>query len=351
MASVTVRCPACRGLSRVEATALGLTVGCPRCGDPFVALEEAELVAPGARQLVVPPPRRAINPLPAYIDRPAAPHDQAAAEEQDHDPHRIPPGGLPVSVLIGLALLPFAIPILWLIAPAVVGHSPMLSPAAPVALAVAASILCLAVIYTVDWTPGTRVKGVLMIVALAYFAALNLYFLKKQMVNEVKKFFGAGKDWVEVEPLDRSYQVKTPVRSVGPDPQHQPLPRVQLTSYKATYRPPFLGDYHYVVGSSPKLVGDKAPAATGDWYKTAVAEIIAQSGGTPHREAEEVTQQEHFAGREFEIGFADGRVRVIRLFVIKERVYYLSVEGHGPLDDDLIQPFFDSFYVPEEVKG
>src|SRR5262249_19856974 len=149
MALVTVRCPACRGQSRVEATALGLTVGCPRCGEPFVALEEAELVAPGPRQLVG--PRRLIDPLPAYADRPHGPADQSAAENQDHDPHRNPPGGLPVSVLIGLALLPFAIPILWLIASVVVGQPPMLSPAAPVALAVAASILCLAVIYTVDW--------------------------------------------------------------------------------------------------------------------------------------------------------------------------------------------------------
>src|SRR5581483_186766 len=232
MGLVTVRCPACRGQSRVEATTLGLTVGCPRCGDPFVALEEAELVAPGPRQPVAPPPRRVINPLPAYLDRPPAPPERPAGEEQDHDPHRIPPGGLPVSVLIGLALLPFAIPILWLIAPAVAGQPPMLSPAAPVSLAVAASILCLAVIYTIDWTPGTRVKGVLMIVALAYFTALNLYFLKKQMVNEVKKFFGAGKDWVEVNPLDKSYQVKMPTRSDGPDPQYQPLPRVHLTTYK-----------------------------------------------------------------------------------------------------------------------
>src|SRR5262249_58963466 len=95
---------------------------------------------------------------------------------------------------------------------AVAGQEPMLSWAVPVALAVSASVLCLAVIYTIDWSPGTRVKGVLMIVALAYFAALNLYFLKKQMVDEVRKFFGAGHDWVVFRPPDahpgQGYQVK-----------------------------------------------------------------------------------------------------------------------------------------------
>jgi hypothetical protein len=166
------------------------------------------------------------------------------------------------------------------------------------------------------------------------------------MVNEVKKFFGAGKDWVEVNPRDTSYQVKMPARPDGPNELLQPLPRVRLTSYKVSYGPPFLGDYQYVAGSGPKVADVNAPAKIDDWLDAAVAEIIAQSGGTPHGKAEPVTQQEHFTGREFEIGFADGRVRVVRLFVIKERVYYLSVEGHGQLDEDLIQPFFDSFYVP-----
>src|SRR5262245_25162273 len=181
MSLVTVRCPACRRLSRVDAAALELTVACPRCGEAFVALEEAELVAPGPRHPLVPPlPRRVPEPPPVF-DAPSRISREPAPDE-DHDPHRHPPGALPVSVLIGLALLPFVIPILWAIAPAVFGQEPMLSWAVPVALAVSASVLCLAVIYTVDWTPATRVKGVLMIVVLAYFAALNLYFLKKQMV-------------------------------------------------------------------------------------------------------------------------------------------------------------------------
>src|SRR5262249_42094461 len=110
--------------------------------------------------------------------------------EPDHDPHREAQGPLPTSVLIGLALLPFLIPIMWLIGPAILGEEPVLSVAAPIALAVSTSILCLAIIYTIDWTPTTRVKGVLTLVALSYFTGASLYFLKKEMVEQVKKFFG-----------------------------------------------------------------------------------------------------------------------------------------------------------------
>ena len=45
-------------------------------------------------------------------------------------------------------------------------------------------------IYTVDWTPTTRIKGVLMLVGLSYFTAFSLYFLKKEMVERVKRFSG-----------------------------------------------------------------------------------------------------------------------------------------------------------------
>src|SRR5690606_23747809 len=92
------------------------------------------------------------------------------------------PGGLPLSVMIGLALLPFAIPLVWLAAVLLSGRPPALSLATPAALALSAAVLCLAVVFTVDWSPATRLKGVLMLVGLAYFAGLSLFFLKKDMV-------------------------------------------------------------------------------------------------------------------------------------------------------------------------
>ena len=60
-----------------------------------------------------------------------------------------------------------------------------------------ASVLCLAVVFTVDWTPATRLKGVLMLVGLAYFAGLSLYFLKEEMVDRAKQAFGPGRSGSE----------------------------------------------------------------------------------------------------------------------------------------------------------
>src|SRR5262245_58224821 len=205
-----VRCPSCRGASRVAPEAGGLLVACPRCNNSFVAVEEAAPVAPS------PPPPPAPRPRRADSERDRGVAERRGDEPPEHRPrrpartrrtaepvappnthpsadghgHAEPAARLPVSVLIGLALLPFAIPLLWVIAPLVFGQPPMLSLATPVALAVSASALCLAVVYTIDWSPTTRVKGVLILVGLAYFAGLSLYFLKKDMVDGVRKVIG-----------------------------------------------------------------------------------------------------------------------------------------------------------------
>src|SRR5262249_18467563 len=152
--------------------------------------------------------------------------------------------------------------------------------------------------------PATRVKGVLMIVALAYFAALNLYFLKKQMVDEVRKFFGAGKDWVQF--AGDGFQVRMPAKPAQTD--DQPLGQlVRLTCYKSSHKPPFLGEYYFVAGSGMHQAALDAPAALADWYNRAVREIVAQSGGTQHGRVQEPIQQDAYTGRELEIEFADGR--------------------------------------------
>jgi hypothetical protein len=306
----------------------------------FVALEEAEVVAaapwnPPARLYRLPEPSITVSG-----DLSASPETEQTIA--DHDPHRHPPGGLPVSVMIGLALLPFAIPILWLLAPAVLGQEPALSWAVPLALAVSTSILCLAVIYTIDWTPGTRVKGVLMMVALAYFAAANLYFLKKQMVDEVKKFFGSGNDWVQFTRGD-GYQIKMPTEPTKID--EQPLrPLALLTSYKATHRAPFIGQFDFIAASGgPQRMPNDPEPGTEAWYDLACG-YIADRGG--QLVAKNAVSHQDFPGRELVIELAGGNVRIVRIYVIKGRVYYLCVEGPGLTDDDdRVVEFFDSFLV------
>src|SRR5437868_13522703 len=145
--SVVVRCPECRGAAQVDPAALGELVLCPRCNGPFLAVQAATPVAPARPAHADPPPPRRREPRRRHRAEPVAPPtaDRPAAPDPNDRPLD---GGLPASILIGLALLPFVIPLLWLVAPMLVGQPPALSLAAPAALAVTASVLSLAVIYT-----------------------------------------------------------------------------------------------------------------------------------------------------------------------------------------------------------
>src|SRR5438552_2355359 len=78
---------------------------------------------------------------------------------------------------------------------------------------------------TVDWTPATRIKGVLILVGLSYFAGLSLYFLKKEMVDRVKDFFDSSRDWHTFHPPNSNYSVRLPANlanNTKPSPD-QPL--------------------------------------------------------------------------------------------------------------------------------
>src|SRR5437763_399887 len=83
----------------------------------------------------------------------------------------------------------------------------------------------LAVVFTVDWTPATRIKGVLMLVGLSYFGGLSLYFLKKDMVDRAQEFLSLPSRWHQFEDPKGKYRVRLPVqlpRDSAPAPD-QPL--------------------------------------------------------------------------------------------------------------------------------
>jgi hypothetical protein len=354
MGSAVVRCTSCLGASQVEAGALGLTVRCPRCDATFVAVEEVEVVTPTR------PARNPMLPVPEPVAAPrregrrrnerTADPEPRSAPESNHDPHLAPSGPLPASVLIGLALLPFAIPILWLVAPAVIGVAPAMSIATPSALAISASILCLAVIYTVDWTPTTRIKGVLMLVGLAYFGAVSLYFLKKEMVERVKRFTGLD-DGIQWQVLDTGdYQVKMP----GPEQPHQardlPIRSIKLDFLRADCERPIIGQLVFIVGSGElpeNANGDDPKPATDAWFDQLAKEIVAQSGGLLRGLLERPKYGDSFPGRQLQIQLPENTVRIVRVFVIKGRLYYLAVEGFAlSANDHHARPFFESFHVP-----
>jgi hypothetical protein len=360
MRSAVVRCTTCRGASQVEAEALGLTVRCPRCDASFIAVEEIDTHplpgrAPRNPTLPVPEPRpersRRRRERVGERDRDHRRRREPdhSPDHHDHDPHREPPGTLPASVLIGLALLPFAIPIFWLIAPAVVGKAPAMSIATPSALAVSASVLCLAVIYTVDWTATTRVKGVLMLVCLAYFSALSLYFVKKEMVDKARRFVGAEDrvHWQQLRTADYEVSMPGPPQPIAEG--DSPIQSVKLDCRTADCGKVILGQYLFVVGSgrSPDNASDPKPGSD-EWFKQIVDEIVHRSGGQLHNEAHSIQYNQFFPGRELEIVFpGEAPIRIVRVYLIRGHIYYLSAQGIGMnLNDDYARIFFRSFRVP-----
>jgi hypothetical protein len=347
---LVVRCPECRGIAGIDPTALGQTVRCPRCDAAFMAVPEAELVAASRPNRNPTLPSRPTQPDEPESPQLPPPDEVSPAPESDHDPHRHPPGGLPATVLIGLALLPFAIPILWLTAPAVFGQPPLLSIAVPLSIAVSASILSLAVIYTIDWSPSVRVKGVLMLLGLAYFVAVSLYFLKKEMVEWVKTNF---ETWITFTPTNQpgDYSVKLPIPPTH-DAKYQPIPEIQMDCYTLTHQDVMDKFKTFAIGAGTPRGGANVPNLGKDpWFKSTIESIIDESKGQldPAQQTKELTgPKPKDGGREFGIKLADDKtIRIVRIFVISNRVYYLSIEGAGLSRDDVItRKFFDSFHVP-----
>jgi hypothetical protein len=346
---VVVRCPSCKGRSRVGPEAVGALVACPLCQSSFLAVEEA---APAP----TPPPVRNHPPRPNRTAEPVAPpplpetHPRRPRAEPVAPPASAPAAelaavehgigrGLPATVLVGLALLPFLIPLLWVLAPAALGQGPVLSIAAPTALAIAASALCLAVVYTVDWTPTTRVKGVLMLVGLSYFTAVSLYYLKKEMVDRVKRFFGAGAEWKEFRPKQGDFKVLMPGRVFATN--DQPLAGWKLQCNKAMQKT-LTSVNTYVVGW-----GEDARFGRADdqWFNLAKQAVTKGAGEGEVNET--VIELQQSPGRQWVIERPDGgTVRIVQVFRIQDRVYFLSAEGHklSPNDDET-KAFFASFLV------
>lgn len=349
--AVVVRCPACRGAAQVESEDVGLTVACPQCREPFLAIEEAAVAPPIAPVVKRRPkqnepaeePRR--RPGRSEPRHPKTHHAFQSPDSQEaHDPTLDSAGRLPASVLIGLALLPFAIPLLWLIGPMVVGQPPALSLAAPTSLALAASSLCLAVVFTVDWQPSTRIKGVLMLVGLSYFAGLSLYFLKKEMVHRAQEMFNRTREWHDFRPRGADYSVRVPARPgpempPGPD---QPLPGWKLVCYRIAAEAPDGTVLRYVFGSGP----DEKPEAA-DWFAEVEKALREQAGaGADFQPPTGVQSDQELAGQEWTIDLRGEKKRIIRVYRANGNLYYLAVDGsHIEPDDPPVQMFLRSLQI------
>jgi hypothetical protein len=332
--AVAVRCTGCRNAAQVGDDALGMLVQCPVCQEPFLALEEAAVVRkPGAGL----PSRAATPPAPRKRVRAEPVHNHNAPQPVDGP--QFTSSNLPVSVLFGFALLPLAIPLLWLIGPQILGKPPALTLAAPAALAIAASVLCLAVVLTVDWSPLTRIKGVLILVGLSYFAGLSLYFLKKEVVERVREFF-TPPDNVREQQMDR-FTVMAPESSR--ELKSDPLPRWKLTCREAKSQllPGPQVTYQYGSGPDRQLEAER-------WVAEAEQSLMLAAGlGAAVMDVAEVKSVQEHPGRQWTIRLPDGTFQIVRLFRVGGIVYYLSA-SLDELDDEpppAVKRFFESFKI------
>lgn len=352
MSLAVVRCPGCRGASRVSTQALGQMVGCPRCEMPFVAEEDIPIVQPSIRSS----PRRApvaeVAPaaprrrLPAeYAPEPSAP-TATEVPDPEHDPHARPVAGLPVSVLVGLALLPFGIPLIWRVAPFVTGQEAALSMAVPVSLAVAASALCLGVVYTIDWTATTRIKGVLMLVGLAYLSAGGLFFLKKDLMERIRVWGDDSRQWAPVFLKDGS-QVRMPgnplpaqTRPLGDLAEMEDERHSQFVP-----EPPNGPQYDYRFAVSKPNAGRKNLDEA--WFARVGEKLQEVNRGRLVGGAPRTVEYVNGTCHEWAFEISSDATRVVRVYVIGDRVYYLHAEGPRLTseDDEYGKPFFGKFSV------
>lgn len=351
MGLVVVRCPACKGASRVEPEALGETVACPRCHEPFVALEEVPVVVPVVR------PKRARSPLaPPELQPPVVPvvvpraeeHEAERGPDHEHDPHTPHAAGLPLSVLIGLSLLPFGVPLLWAVAPFVTGFEPALSIAVPIALAISASALSLGVVYTIDWRAMTRVKGVFMLVGLSYLTGAGLFFLKQQLLEQLQQAFDTGPQWRDhpFEGDGATFRVRLPDRPHAEQQPPAPLP-LPDTAHTGCARASFLArgnDVHsYVIGWGRAGANAQFDA---DWIdRTSDKLSRANDARNTVRPVRLDPRPGTVAGYQWKFS-RDNLTQFVRVYIGNGRVYYLAVLTPNPDPDaEFADQFFKSFRV------
>lgn len=311
-----VQCPACDRACGVKKPARGEWVRCPHCDWAF-AVEAVQ----GAGE----------SSASASVMAQPQPADDA------HTPQILPP-----SVLFGLALLPFFIPLVWTAARLLGDHEPALSLALPIALAVSAATLSIAVVSTIDWTPATRVKGVFMIVGLAYFTGTLLFFLKADAVEWIKRNIGETADWKETHITRGQCWVRAPGRLSYAGVENT-LPGWKLECYRT--RDKQAEDWRFTVGFA-RWPGWQRPA---EGLPRAVMRRAAGDDALDERPISYQGASGQFPGQEWTIDLADGLRRVIRVYDIRNTLYYLAVDGPGISSDTAeVQVFFESFVLDED---
>lgn len=285
-------CPSCSRLCRVDAADAGTAVACPHCGRPFRAPDHADA-----------------EPLPA-------------AE------------GL-TPALVGLALVAWGVPALWLLALLVSGVEPLFTFAVPVALAVGATGLGLGVGSASLWSHATRAKALVALLVMAYGTAGGLYFLQREWGESLRKLGRPG-DWRPVS--TPQFTVKMPGDAVA---SPSPLAGWEMTALRCVDASGFSTDTFVAAHGRPPA---GAPADTKAWFESAKAAVAGD--GQVFAETDVVSARlVGFQIHQYVVGLPDGVTnRVVWLMRGRGQTYYLAAEGlfFRPDSTD-VQTFFRSF--------
>jgi hypothetical protein len=313
--SVAVRCPNCGQFSRVAESALDREVACPSCRERFVA-EPVELEVP-----IVYPSRGRSDDIEPGGD------SEAAAEHKG-----------PANVLFGLALLPFVIPLLWILGPTLTGKEAIFTFTLPMAIAIASTGLCLGMVLAEDWSFGTRVKGILAIVLLMHFFAGMLYFLKTEWVESIRKMIGRANEdrWVRYVSPDKKFAARVPSQMREDD--GSPLADWTLKTFR-TDAPQDPALFTIAHGRQPADLNEQPDEK---FFEAAKAKAMEAAGGTLLSDPREVRLPGR-PGREFVFQMADKNTRrIVRVFRIERFAFVATVEGAFLTPDaGDVKTFFD----------
>ncbi|MGL6094696.1 MAG: hypothetical protein ACRC7O_02695 [Fimbriiglobus sp.] len=297
-----IPCPRCRRPFAVPPADLGRVVLCPRCDHEFAA-----------------------------PDDPTAP---VAAGDGFSPP------------LVGLAVSPWGIPVLWLAALVLSGVEPMFTFAVPLALAVGLTGLGFGLAATAGWSHGTKIKTLIALMIFSYVTAGGLYFLKRQWAETVRGRFGRSSQvWKEFAPgAEPPYRVWMPG---VPTTAETPLPGWDFTTYQ--FRESRLGaNDTFVAAHGPPPAGlPRDPTA---WFQKARDALAEATGGEVLVDVE-VAGPVGFTARQFVLSLPDGTPRVVRLFRGRDSSFYLAAEGAFFTPDARdVRTFFRSFRVTANGK-
>ncbi|MBY0460335.1 MAG: hypothetical protein K2V38_23725, partial [Gemmataceae bacterium] len=190
-------------------------------------------------------------------------------------------------------------------------------------------------------------KGVLILVALSYLSGAGLFFMKRGLMEQVQGFFAPVNAWSEVESQEGHFRVMMPNPPHDLPPDDQPLKDVAPLrgGRRAVAKVGNLGYSFTAAGSGPEVKAEP----TDEWFRR-VGDQLRATRGKLRRGDVPVTVGGH-TGREWEFEQM-GAATVVRVFIVRGRVYYLSVEGSDRPrwpDAELAKPFFDSFQpLPDE---